>query len=311
MTRKRPALGRGLGSLLPQTPAAPKPAPAPADGEKAEAAAPDRPTRTLPVERIKPAPDQPRRVFDKGALEQLAESIKSQGLIQPIVVTPQKGDAYMIVAGERRWRAAQMAGLHEVPVVVRDIGDEDRLELALVENLQREDLNPIEEAQAYKQILELRSYTQEQLAGRVGKDRATVANALRLLRLPDKVQTLVQEGSLSMGHARALLGLEREADMIELGKRVVRTQMSVRATEQEVRRATRPAPVANPAPDDEGDRRRIIVDELQTRLRKRLGARVQLRPRRGKSGAGSIEIPYTSLDELDRVLQIIFGDANR
>lgn len=309
--RKRPALGRGLGSLLPPTP--PPAADPPSPREGAEGPDARGAPRTLPIERIRPAPDQPRRTFDPDALEQLAASIKAQGLIQPIVVTPASepgagGASYTIVAGERRWRAAQLAGIHEVAVVVREISDEDRLELALVENLQREDLNPIEEAQAYKQILGLRNYTQEQLATRVGKDRTTVANALRLLRLPDRVQSLVQDGRLSMGHARALLGLDSDAAMVELATRVVRAQMSVRATEQEIRRASRPAPPPAPSEDDEGQRRRIIVDELQSRLRARLGTRVQLRPGRGKAGAGSIEIPYASLDELDRVLAVILGD---
>ncbi|MCA9653725.1 MAG: ParB/RepB/Spo0J family partition protein [Myxococcales bacterium] len=313
-TKRRPALGRGLGALLPG--AGPKPAPETAPAE--EAPAPDGGRnnadglRVVPIEALSPGPDQPRKHFEAGALSELARSIETQGIIQPIVVSPEatapgQPRRYVIVAGERRWRAAQQAGLHEVPVVVRRVDDDERLELALVENIQRADLNPIEEARAYAQLLQLRGWTQEQLAERVGKDRSTVANALRLLRLPDKVQELVREGRLSMGHARTLLGLEHEHDIVALAKEVLRTGMSVRATEQAVRKHN--APPKDEAVDDDAQRRKIIVKELEDRLRRRLGVRVRLRPKGKSKGVGTVEIPYASLDELDRVLQMILGDA--
>jgi ParB family transcriptional regulator, chromosome partitioning protein len=315
-SKRRPALGRGLGALLPG--AGPKPAPAApgeADDEPGEGApAPGEGTlRSVPIEALSPGPEQPRKRFDPEALTELARSIETQGIIQPIIVSPVatapgQPRRYVIVAGERRWRAAQQAGLHEVPVVVREVDDEDRLELALVENIQRADLNPIEEARAYAQLLQLRSWTQDELAGRVGKDRSTIANALRLLRLPEKVQEMVREGQLSMGHARTLLGLEHEGDIITLAREVVRTGMSVRATEQAVRKHNA-APRSPTERDDESERRKIIVKELEDRLRRRLGVRVKLRPKGKGKGAGTLEIPYGSLDELDRVLHVILRDA--
>jgi len=296
MKRKRPALGRGLDALMPRPrPEPPPPAPSP----------PDAPgLRRLGIEQLRPNPDQPRRDFGRERLEGLAESIAAHGIVQPIIVTPPEDPdgQYVIVAGERRWRAAQIAGLHDVPVVVRDTPAQDRLEIAVIENLQRQDLNPIEEAHAFQQLIDLRDYTQEQLAGRLGKDRSTIANALRLLRLPDKVQELLRANKLQMGHARALLGLEREADMIDLARRAVRQRLSVRAMERAVRELIRPPPAE---PDDEAARRKVIIGELEERLRRRLGARVRLRTRKGRKGAGTVEIPYTSLDELDRILRTI------
>ncbi|MCH9680092.1 MAG: ParB/RepB/Spo0J family partition protein [Deltaproteobacteria bacterium] len=309
-TKRRPALGRGLGALLPG--AGPK-APAADEGQAPQSApATGDDMRTVAIEQLSPGPDQPRKRFEPEALAELARSIETQGIIQPIVVSPQDVAAgqtphYLIVAGERRWRAAQQAGLRQVPVVVRKVDDRERLELALVENIQRADLNPIEEARAYAQLQQLQGWTQEQLAERVGKDRSTIANALRLLRLPDKVQEMVREGQLSMGHARTLLGLEHEADIVTLAKEVVRGSLSVRATEQAVRKqhtATPPAEV-----DDETQRRKIIVKELEDRLRRRLGVRVRLRPKGKGKGPGTLEIPYASLDELDRVLHVILGSA--
>lgn len=314
-SKRRPALGRGLGALLPTaSPAVPTEPSDSATGEAPESASATGPgLRTVPIEALSAGPDQPRKHFEPVALAELARSIETQGIIQPIVVspvatTPGQPRRYVIVAGERRWRAAQQAGLHEVPVVVRHVDDHERLELALVENIQRADLNPIEEARAYAQLLQLRGWTQEMLAERVGKDRSTVANALRLLRLPDRVQELVREGRLSMGHARTLLGLEHEHDIVALAREVLRTGMSVRATEQAVRKHNAP-PKPEPGEDDEGERRKIIVKELEDRLRRRLGVRVRLRSKGKRKGVGTLEIPYGTLDELDRVLQAILGES--
>lgn len=309
---KRPALGRGLGALLPSAPVVAPPVVHSSDAPPVAGV-----PRELAIEALAPSRDQPRKRFDPELLEQLAASIRAQGIIQPIVVSPiarpsEDGARYIIIAGERRWRAAQIAGLHSVPVVVRDSDDQQRLELALVENLQRADLNPIEEARAFAELMAIRGYTQEALAERVGKDRSTVANAIRLLRLPEKVQEMLRDGRLSMGHARALLGLERESEIAELAHEAVRQEWSVRAVERAVRAKVADQrllgrPMGRPN-DDEKDRRRIIVGELELRLQRRLGARVKLRTEAKRQGVGTIEIPYASLDELDRLLHILLDD---
>ena len=266
---KRPALGRGLGALIPE----PRPAP-PASLPPPSGSSSGTP-RELPIEAIEPNRDQPRKRFADDRLRELAASIEAQGIIQPIVVTPlpDRGPdqpRYQILAGERRWRAAQLAGLHAVPVVIRDTPEAERLELALVENLQRADLDPIEEARAYESLIELHGYTQADLATRVGKERSTVSNAVRLLKLPERVQEMVIDGRLGMGHARALLGLERPAEMRELAQEIVRKGMSVRQTEAEVRKRSRPAK-PEPEPDDERKRHEIIVRDLETRIPSSLG----------------------------------------
>jgi ParB family transcriptional regulator, chromosome partitioning protein len=303
MTKRRPALGRGLGALIPAPPPPVAPGPAVAAPTAAPATSSAVPKR-VPIESLQPNPDQPRRQFEEARLRELADSIKVQGIIQPIVVSPTgEPGKWWIVAGERRWRASGLAGLHDVPIVVRETNEAERLELALVENLQRADLNPIEEARAFAQLIDLQGYTQDALAERVGKDRSTVSNALRLLRLPDKVQQMVRDGRLSMGHARTLLGLTHEREMLELAAEVVRAGLSVRATERAVRKTTaRPRPA-----DEDAERRRIIVGELENRLRRRLGVRARLRTRAGKGG--TLEIPYGTLDELDRLLRLILDDS--
>ncbi|MEZ4429732.1 MAG: ParB/RepB/Spo0J family partition protein [Nannocystaceae bacterium] len=300
---KRNALGRGLGALIPTKPPEPEAAPAPA-------ATPGKSgLRTLAIEQLRPNPEQPRRRFDPTALRELADSIALHGILQPIIVTPlpdARGE-YLIVAGERRWRAAQLAGVHDVPVVVRDTPESERLELAMIENLQRQDLNPIEEALALRQLMDVRGCTQEQLAERLGKDRSTISNALRLLRLPPKVQAMVEEGALSMGHARALLGLGDDGSMIELAREAVSAGLSVRALEREVRRRQRAASEEPPQEDPEQRKRALIVRDLQDRLRRSLGVRVLLKTDRKRKGAGVIEVPYGDLDELDRLLNVMLA----
>ncbi len=305
MTSKRPALGRGLNALIPT--AAPKPT-AQEDDSTDAAATPASAGKALPtpqhlaIEKLEPNPEQPRRHFDDEALKGLAQSIATTGIIQPIVVHKEGADRYLILAGERRWRAAQRAGLHEVPVVVRDTPAHQRLELALVENLQRADLNAIEEATAYQQLIDLNHWTQEELAGRVGKDRSSVANALRLLRLPPPVRELVVRGLLGMGHARALLSLQQEAQMIALAKSVIAGKLSVRATETKVRDLLRPSA---PPPSDEAKRSAIIVKDLEERLTRALGIRAKLRVSKRSKNRGVIELPYGELDELTRLLNRI------
>jgi ParB family transcriptional regulator, chromosome partitioning protein len=304
---KRPALGRGLGALIPPPPAAPAPTPA-ASSSNGGSGIP----KQLAIEAIEPNREQPRKRFDDERLRELAQSISAQGIIQPIVVTPlddhQPGQpAYQILAGERRWRAAQLAGLHSVPVIIRDTPEAQRLELALVENLQRADLDAIEEARAFEALIDLHAYTQAELATRVGKERSSVTNALRLLKLPSKVQDLLIDGQLGMGHARALLALERPAEMRELALEIVRKGMSVRQTEAEVRRRTRPEQ-PEPEPDDERKRHEIIVRDLEARIRRHLGVQARLRTGSTPKGPGTIELPYSDLDELQRLLHHLLGD---
>lgn len=303
---KRPALGRGLGALIPQAPAKAPPAEAePVDA--ATAGDVDRTPTTLPIESLIPNPEQPRKHFDETGLAELSESIAAQGIIQPIVVTPLGNGEYQILAGERRWRAAQRAGLYDVPVVVRETPEEQRLELALVENLQRMDLDPLEEGAAYQQIMDLRGYTHAELASRVGKDRSTISNALRLLRLPERVQSLVRSGQLGMGHARALLSLPSAAEMTQLAQDVVRRGMSVRAVEAEVRRKLRgDEPPREEAPEQ--TRHKIIVADLEDRLRRKLGVKVRLKTGKKPSDPGKLEIPYGDLDELNHLLHILMGE---
>ena len=291
--RARPGgLGRGLNALLGEIA---REAPVTAGDE-----APG--TRMLAVGALSPHPDQPRRRFDDAQLEELAASIRARGLIQPIVVRPH-GRGYQIVAGERRWRAAQRAQLHEVPVVVREFDDSETLEIALVENIQREDLNAIEEAQAYQRLASNYGHTQETLAGIVHKSRSHIANLLRLLDLPERVQARVIDGSLSMGHARALLGA---ADVEGLAEQVVARGLSVRETESLARAAKglgeprershdcRPA-----APDSD-------IAALERQLADLLG--VSVRVNHGPQG-GTLTLAYGTLDQLDMLCQRLTGEA--
>lgn len=290
---KRRALGRGLDALIPTI------ANDVTDDARTPVAESKRDHFLAPIEDLHPSPDQPRQSFAENGLEELAQSIRSEGVIQALVVrerTASEGGGFWLIAGERRWRAAQRAGLHEVPVVVREATPAGAFELALVENLQRADLNPIEEAQAYRRLCDEHAYTQDALAERVGKDRATIANALRLLKLPHSVRALVQEGALTMGHARALLGLE-DSDAIEAAARkVIARGLSVRATEELVRRERTPAAPAEPPAEKSAS-----VKDLENRLTQRFGARVAVKDK-GENRGGSIEIRYANLDDLDRIL---------
>jgi ParB family chromosome partitioning protein len=248
----------------------------------------------LPVEAIERNPNQPRKRFEEAKLEELAASIREHGIVEPILVR-RDGGRYRILAGERRWRAAQRAGLKEVPAVLREATDREAFELALVENLQRADLNAIEEAEAYEVLLGAHGLTQERIAERVGKERSTVANALRLLKLPEDVRDLVRGGELDMGHARALLGLEDPEAIRRMAQRAVREGLSVRATEALVRLASLKGKKKG-APNRETPAIRALV----TRLQRRLGARVRVVPKSAVSGR--LEVEYTSLDELDGIL---------
>jgi len=297
---KRNALGRGLAAL---SPGAPAPAP-PVSVAAAIAARPRESagdgTRKIPIEDVHPSTAQPRKTFDGERLEELASSIRTQGIIQPLIVRARAAGGYELIAGERRWRAAQRAGLHEVPAVIRDVAPAQAFEMALVENLQREDLNPIEEAAGYERLIAEFGYTQEKLADRVGKERSTVANSLRLLRLPEAVRTLVAQGRLSMGHARALLGLDSTGAMEKLARRTVAQDLSVRKVEEAVRRdrsgsggaANAGATAARQSPN---------ARDLGLQLTRALGTRVDINET--APGRGQIAIHYHSLDQLDALLE--------
>jgi ParB family chromosome partitioning protein len=279
---KRPALGRGLGALIPGS--------SPAER---------RGVLTLGVEEIRPDKHQPRRHFDEGNIAELAESIKAKGMLLPLIVR-RAHDGYVLVAGERRWRAAQKAGLRDVPAMVREVSEKEAFELALIENIQREDLNPIEEAEAYQRLIEEHGLTQEELAARVGKERPTVANALRLLRLPDAIKEAIVAGQLSMGHARALLAIPDEGDLRKAAEKVIAEQLSVRAAEALVQRVK-----SKRGPKEKRDEGSIQVRHLVEKLQRKLGARVELKD---KGGSGTLEIRYGTLAELDRILAGILGE---
>jgi len=277
---KRSALGKGIGALI------------------SSAAQEGRHKYFLcPVEELRPHSRQPRKHFDDAKMAELVASIREKGVIQPLVVR-NAGDHYQIIAGERRWRAAQRAGLKDVPVVIQDVSEDWALEMALIENIQREDLNPIEEAEAYRYLMSSFDLSQDEVAKRVGKDRSTVANALRLLRLPRSVQQDVVGGRLSMGHARALLGLESGARLQEARDLVVKKQLSVRQTEELVKRLKTAAPVAVRAKPDSPE-----LTELAVRLQRQLGTQVRIRPQTRGGKGGKIEIAYYSVDELERLLE--------
>jgi ParB family chromosome partitioning protein len=311
----RPALGRGLGALLGGNPVLTQPAPTP--GVVTPAPGPDPAPAALatavtdtrervqrvPLDRIRACPLQPRKDFSPEALRELADSIREQGIVQPLIVRERDG-FFELIAGERRWRAAQLLQLSEVPIIVRQADDRAVLELALIENLQRENLNAIEEANGYAQLAEQFQLTQEEISGKVGKSRAVVANALRLLRLPLPVQTFIRDGRLSVGHAKVILGLTNEKDQKALAERVIKEGLNVRQTEglltklhkRTARQTTvQPETVAAPAGDPH-------VAMLEDRLREVFATKVQLRYAEGK---GTVEISFFSDKELERILQIL------
>ena len=293
--KQKRALGRGLSALIPQAAPAPVAVVAPP-----EPTPPPRPgVLKLPIEAIQRDPRQPRRHFDEEKLRELTESIKAQGLLQPVLVR-KDGAGYKLIAGERRWRASQAAGLHEMPAIVREVSEGEAFELALVENLQRSDLNPMEEAEGYHRLVEEFGLTQEQVAQRVGKERPTVANALRLLGLPEDVRTMVAQGALSAGHARALLGVPRLPEMAELAGQVAARKLSVRDTEKLVQQAKAGTkPKEAPAPKKPSPQVKSLTEELQ----RRLGTKVRLVEK--GSGKGTIEVDYFSYDDLDRILKVL------
>jgi ParB family chromosome partitioning protein len=278
MAEKRPALGRGLSALIPEAP------PTPASSERA---------LEVDVDLLRPNKFQPRGRLDDAKIEELAKSIRANGIIQPIVARKVDG-GYEIVAGERRWRASQRAGLLKVPVVIREISDDRLLAAALIENIQREDLNPLEEAQAYRRLADEFRFTQDQISDAVGKDRSSIANYIRLLRLPHELRESVAAGALSMGHARALLSLPDEHAQLRVGRDVVARGLSVRETEALVKKTAAPEKTREEPPKD------VHTRAAEDRLRFALGTRVRI-VRKGQSGR--IEIAFGSEDELQRLYE--------
>lgn len=281
----RKALGRGLGALL----ASDRTVDLPEPGE-------------LDIESIVPGPMQPRTQFDEESLGQLADSIRAHGIVQPVLVR-RVGEQYELVAGERRWRAAKLAGLRTIPAVVKDIPDKDLLEVALIENVQREDLNPIEEAQAYHKLIETVGLTQEALAERVGRDRSYITNYLRLLRLPEDIQQLVKQKRISTGHARTLLALPTVDLQRLVARQIITNELSVRATEDIVRKRT----ASGVSPKDPPVR--VVVDPnvraAETKLRRALGTQVRILEE--PTGSGKLEISFFNRQDLDRLYTLIMS----
>ena len=278
----RKALGRGLGALLSS------------DRTIDLGSEPSE----VDLDSIVPGPMQPRTHFDEASLQGLADSIRSHGIVQPLLVR-RRGEGFELIAGERRWRAARLAGITRVPVVVKEVPDESLLEIALIENIQRENLNPIEEAQAYKKLIETVGLTQEALASRVGRDRSYITNYLRLLRLPDDLQQLVKEGRLSTGHARTLLALSHVDLQRKLARQIIDNGLSVRATELLVHKATEEKPAKRPTTQ--------LVDPniraAETKLRRALGTQVKIL--QAESGKGKIEINFFDARDLDRLYNLL------
>jgi len=284
MTRK--VLGRGLGALIPQR--LPDPPPH-------AAIAPPSGLLQLDIARIVPSPHQPRKEFAADKLDELSASIAARGLIQPVIVRPLGDGRYELIAGERRWRAAGQAGLTKIPAVVRNAESAEAMELALIENIQRQDLNPIETAQAYQKLAEIFELSHEDIAVKVGKDRSSVTNLLRLLSLPEEIQSDLVSGVLSMGHARAILGIPGRDGQLAARATVIAKGLSVRETEQLVKRIGRPKKEQTHAEN----KNEIYINELENSIRKALGTKVAIR-HRGKSGV--IELHYFSVEELDRLV---------
>ena len=305
MSTRKPRLGKGLSALLGDFSAETQQAIATGDG-----------VREVPTSRIAPNPFQPRHEFSAEQLSELEDSIRKNGLLQPLVVRPRRGSTpdgaeWELIAGERRWRAVRRLGWSQVPVVVRDIDDRAMLVLAIVENVQRAGLSALEEAAGYKQLIDEFGYTQAEVADSVGRERSTVANLLRLLALPASVQRMVNEGQLSMGHARALLGLEDEREMADLARQAAESGMSVRTVEERVRQM-RPgaAAAASPSPRSTMAGVRDAMDDphvrhLEAELQRALGTAARIRLSSGK--AGRIEIPFYNADDFDRVVELLLG----
>ena len=280
MAKKQSGLGKGLGALM-------------LENNVDDMVS----TSTLPINETIPNKEQPRKTFDEGALQELADSITVHGVLQPLLVRPLLSGGYQLIAGERRWRASRMAGLKEVPVIIRELSDSEAMEIAIIENLQREDLNPIEEAEGLQALIDKCDYTQEQVAVSVGKSRPAIANALRLLKLPEEVRQMTKEGEISAGHARALLAFDNQAIMYEVAKQIVSDKLTVRDVERLAKRPTKSADKKQNA-----KHRDSFYDEVELSLTEVLGRRVKVYNGRSK---GTLEIEFYSLDDLKDIANAI------
>ncbi|MCC5969941.1 MAG: ParB/RepB/Spo0J family partition protein [Pararhodobacter sp.] len=292
---ERRGLGRGLSALMAEVGADMS-----FSGREPEAGAPvDRlGVRSVPIESLRPNPDQPRRHFDAARLSELQDSIREKGIIQPLIVRPDpaRADGFEIVAGERRWRAAQNARLHEIPVIVKDFSDSEVLEIAIVENIQRAELSPIEEAAGYKQLMERFGHTQEKIAEVLGKSRSYIANLLRLLNLPEELREMLDSGELSVGHARALI---TAPDPVALARKVIEGGLSVRQTEALARKTPEPRKQAQARPREKDADTKVLEDDLSANL----GMSVMIDHRAG--GEGQVIIRYKTLEQLDQLCQLL------
>jgi len=284
MAIKRKALGKGLNALLPAAPVASS----------------DKGLHEIPIDHVVPNKYQPRTAFEPEQLKELSLSIKSNGVVQPIIVR-RAGGQYQLIAGERRWRAAKMAGLKNIPAVIREVSEYKTLELALIENIQRQDLNPIEEATAYSSLVEDFGLTQEEVSMRVGKDRSSVANYIRLLKLPEEIKEQIQKQHLSMGHARALTALEKAKDQLALARRIMDEQLNVRQTEQLIRN-WKGAPAKSSSPAKEEEKPDPNVRAAEQKLQEYFGTKVSIQ---GSKEKGHIEIYYENADDLIRIYDLM------
>ena len=282
MSRK--ALGKGLGALISNL------------GQ-----APINEILEIPIDRISPNPAQPRKYFNEQKLAALASSVKEKGIIQPILVK-RDDDGYTIIAGERRWRAAQQVGLNRLPVIIKDASEKEELELSLIENIQREDINPIEEAEAYQKLLGSFHYTQDYLASILGKDKSTVSNMIRLLRLEEPIKEYIRQGLLTMGHARSLLSILDFAERLRISKKIIQEGLSVRQTEKLVKQQL----TGNKKKQISGGEPNIFIEALEEDFKSLFGTYVRIKHNKVKDRIkGSIEIKYSSSDELDRIISVI------
>ena len=292
MAVKRGGLGKGLDSLIPDTGKV-------AEKVKVVEKVVEKPIEMkLKINQVEPNREQPRKVFDEEALQELAESIKQFGILQPLIVQ-KRDDYYEIIAGERRWRAAKLAGLKEVPVVIRDMTEQEIVEISLIENIQRENLNPIEEAAAYKRLLTEFNLKQEEVAERVSKSRTAVTNSMRLLKLDERVQQMVIEGMLSTGHARALLAIEDNDLQFQMATKVYNEKLSVRDVEKLVKNFGK----EKPAKKEENAQQKAVFQDLEEKMKAALGTKVSIN--RKNDQKGKIEIEYYSMDELERLMEIM------
>ncbi|SCJ07055.1 Probable chromosome-partitioning protein parB [uncultured Eubacterium sp.] len=302
MSGKKMGLGRGLNTLIPKAPIVDeeveqvkkKVSKSPKSKKKSE---PEK-ELTLPIDKIEPNPDQPRNQFDEDTLQELSDSIKQYGMLQPILVTPKDG-FYEIIAGERRWRAAKLAGLNEVPVMIRKYSENEVVEIALIENIQRDNLNPIEEAMAYKRLMEEFQLKQDEVAGKVSKSRAGITNSLRLLKLDPRVQKMLEEEMISTGHARALLAITNKDQQYEIAQKVFDEKLSVRDIEKLVKDLKK----IKKDKKEEKDVHDILYTQLEESMKQVLGSKVSIKNK--KNNKGKIEIEYYSRDELERIVDMI------